>query len=172
LFLPGRCGSCGERISVVYPLVELLTAFLFWLAVHILGWGWQTPLVFAFLSAMVVITFIDLEFQLIPDRISLPGTLVGLAASFLLTDPFSSFQTVGILNSLAGLLLGGGLFFIIASVSRGGMGGGDVKMMAMVGAFMGWKAVLLTTFIGSLTGSMVGIFLIIAKGGTRKTKIP
>lgn len=172
ILLRGRCGNCGERISLQYPIVEALTAFLFWLVLHLFGWEWHTPVLLTFVSAMVVITFIDLEFQIIPDKISLPGMLVGLVSSFFLPDPFALHQPVGILNSLIGLFLGGGLFYIIALVSRGGMGGGDVKMMAMVGAFMGWKAVLLTTFLGSLTGSLVGVFLMIFKGGTRKTKIP
>ncbi|NTU42870.1 MAG: prepilin peptidase, partial [Nitrospirales bacterium] len=172
LFLKGRCRGCGERISPVYPAVELLTGFLFWAVFLSFGLGWYTPLLFAFTAAMVVITFIDLEFQIIPDVISLPGALIGLASCLILPDPFSVFQPLGFLNSIVGLLLGGGLFYLIAIVSRGGMGGGDVKMMAMVGAFMGWKAILLTTFIGSLSGSLVGIALMIFKGGTRKTKIP
>ncbi len=137
-------------------------------------------------SSLVVITFIDLDFQIIPDSITLPGIVIGLlTASFLLPDPFSvnrltfSLQPsalntpiVGFMNALAGLVLGGGLFYLIALLSRGGIGGGDIKMMAMVGAFMGWKAILLTTFIGSLSGSLVGIFLIVAKGKGRKSKIP
>ncbi len=172
LLLGGRCSSCGERISPRYPMVEALTGFLFWAVLHTFGLGWQTPVLLAYVSAMVVITFIDLEFQIIPDKISLPGILVGLASCFFLPDPFALQQPLGLLNSVIGLLLGGGLFYVIALVSRGGMGGGDVKMMAMVGAFTGWKAVLLTTFLGSLTGSLVGVFLMLFKGGTRKTKIP
>lgn len=177
--LRGKCRSCKEPISLRYPLVELLNGLLYAAVVRSFGPGWHTPLLFMLVSALIVITFIDMDFQIIPDSITLPGVVIGLvSASFLLPDPFSILHSdsvlsiVGFKNSLAGLLFGGGLFYLIAVLSRGGMGGGDIKMMAMVGAFMGWKAIFLTTFIGSVTGSVVGIFLIIAKGKGRKTKIP
>jgi leader peptidase (prepilin peptidase)/N-methyltransferase len=126
-----------------------------------------------FCSALIVITFIDLDFQIIPDRITLPGILIGLiTGSFLMPDPFMRYSLLGIKASIIGLLAGGGLFYAIAVLSRGGMGGGDIKMMAMVGSLMGWKSVLLTTFLGSLSGAVLGIFLMIAKGKGRKTKIP
>ncbi len=121
----------------------------------------------------MVITFIDLDFQIIPDRITLPGIPLGLlAGSFLMPDPFMRASLLGFKASVIGFLAGGGLFYAIAVLSRGGMGGGDIKMMAMVGALTGWKAVFLTTFVGSLTGAVVGIFLMIYKGKGRKTKIP
>src|SRR5208283_116764 len=161
ILLGGKCRNCRGQISFRYPLVELLNGVLYWAAVTSFGLGWHVPLICAFVSALVVITFIDLDFQIIPDPITLPGIVIGLlSASFLLPDPFGvhrlafslqpsalSLPIVGFMNALAGLLLGGGLFYLIALLSRGGMGGGDIKMMAMVGAFMGWKAVLLTTFI-------------------------
>lgn len=181
LFLKGRCGNCGEKISLRYPLVELLNGALYLSIFNYFGSGWHLPMLFAFASSMLVITFIDLEFHIIPDVITIPGIFIGLlSASFLLPDPFAyspiypftHLQVVGFKNSLAGLFSGGGLFYLIAVLSRGGMGGGDIKMMAMIGAFAGWKAVLLTTFIGSLSGSVVGIFLMAVKGKDRKTKIP
>jgi leader peptidase (prepilin peptidase)/N-methyltransferase len=181
IILKGRCRKCSGKISMRYPLVELLNGILYWSVLKYFGMGWHLLFLFAFVSAMIVIIFIDLEFQLIPDVITIPGVVIGiLGASLILPDPFvySSFYPfanipiVGFVNSAAGMLLGGGLFYLIAVVSKGGMGGGDIKMMAMVGAFMGWKAVLLTTFIGSLTGSLAGIFLMVFKGKGRKTKIP
>lgn len=182
IFLKGKCRNCGERISMRYPLVELLNGILYWAAFTHFGLGWHLPFVFAFVSAMVVITFIDLDFQIIPDVITLPCIAIGLlSASFLLPDPFIPslhysitplLSTVGFKNSIAGLFLGGGLFYLIAILSRGGMGGGDIKLMAMIGAFMGWKAIFITTLIGSLVGSIVGIFLMVFKGKGRKTKIP
>jgi leader peptidase (prepilin peptidase)/N-methyltransferase len=87
-------------------------------------------------------------------------------------DPFATYSLLGFVNSVIGLLAGGVTFYLIAILSKGGMGGGDVKMMAMVGSFMGWKGVFLTTLVGSLTGSLIGIGLIIFKGNGRKTKIP
>jgi len=184
LLLRGKCRRCGGKISLRYPLVEMLNGVFYWLLFIHFGAIWGLPLLFAFVSAMIVITFIDLDFQIIPDVISLPGIVLGvLGAAFILPDPFtvqSSYYArpiVGVVNSLAGLLAGGGLFYLIALIGgvmtkRDAMGGGDIKMMAMVGAFMGWKAVLLTTFAGSLAGSVAGIFLMAFKGKGREAKIP
>lgn len=177
ILLRGKCRKCGERISIRYPLVELLNGILYLAVFNSFGYGWHLPILFVFVSAMVVITFIDLDFQIIPDVITLPGIVIGvISSSFLLPDPFldinSTKTIVGFTNSLIGLFLGGGLFYLIAIVSRGGMGGGDIKMMGMVGAFMGWKSILLVTFIGSLLGSIAGIFLILLKGKGRKTRVP
>lgn len=172
ILLRGKCRKCGESISLRYPMVELLNGLFYIAALNNFGLGWHLPFLFAFVSAMIVITLIDLDFQIIPDVITLPGIVIGMiSASFLLPDPFN-VSVVGFKNSLIGFLLGGGLYYLIAVLSRGGMGGGDIKMMAMVGAFSGWKAVLLTTFIGSLVGSIFGIFLMVFKGKGRKTKIP
>jgi leader peptidase (prepilin peptidase)/N-methyltransferase len=122
---------------------------------------------------MIVITFIDLEFQIIPDVITLPGIVLGLAsAQFFVADPFSTHAILGFVDALIGCVAGGAVFYLIALLSRGGMGGGDVKMMAMVGAFTGWKGVFLTTLIGSVTGSLIGIGLMIFTGAGRKTKVP
>lgn len=173
VFLLGRCRACKARISFRYPLVEFLNAGLYVLVLWRFGPEWHTAVYFIFCSALVVITFVDLVFQIIPDRITLPGILIGLVAgSMLMPDPFMRYSLLGFKTSVIGLLAGGGLFYVIAILSRGGMGGGDIKMMAMVGALMGWKAVLLTIFLGSLTGAIFGISLMILKGKGRKTKIP
>jgi leader peptidase (prepilin peptidase)/N-methyltransferase len=173
LLLGGRCRVCRAKISFRYPLVELLNAALYVLVLWRFGLGWHTAVYFLFCSTLVVITFIDLDFQIIPDRITIPGIPMGLiAGSFLMPDPFIRYSLLGFKASLIGLLTGGGFFYAIAVLSRGGMGGGDIKMMAMVGALMGWKSVLMTTFLGSLTGAVFGISLMIFKGKGRKTKIP
>lgn len=177
LLLRGKCRNCGEKISLRYPVVELLNGILYVLVIYFFGFGWHLIPLFVFVSAMIVITFIDLDFQIIPDVITLPGIVVGVISSALfISDPiFNVYESdilSGLINSIIGILLGGGLYFLIAVVSKGGMGGGDIKMMAMVGAFLGWKAVLLITFIGSLTGSLVGILLMLFKGKGRKAKIP
>ena len=185
LLLRGRCRSCGMAISVRYPLVELLNGLLYLAVMHAFGIGWHLPFQFAFASAMIVITLIDLDFQIIPDVISLPGIALGLAgASLFLPDPFgpaggsfSASRLVGFWNSLIGAVAGFGLFYLIAVLGKAmaktdAMGGGDLKMMAMIGAFMGWKSVLLTTFVGSLAGSIIGIVLMILRGRERKLKIP
>lgn len=178
IFLQGKCKQCGEPISFRYPLVELLNGTLYWLVVHQFGPGWHLPFLLAFVSAMVVITFIDLDFQIIPHSITLPGIVIGLtASSFFLPDPFRAVSVVGFKNSLIGAVAGYGLFFLIAVIGkaltkRDAMGGGDLMLMAMIGAFMGWKAIFMTTFLGSLTGSVIGIFLMSFKGKDRKTAIP
>jgi len=173
ILLGGKCRVCKAGIAFRYPLVELLNAVLFVFVVWRFGFAWHTVIYGILCSALVVITFIDLDFQIIPDAITLPGILIGIVAgSLLMPDPFIRTSLLGFKASVIGLLAGGGLFYAIAVLSRGGMGGGDIKMMAMVGALMGWKSVLLTIFLGSLTGAVFGIFLMISKGKGRKTKIP
>jgi leader peptidase (prepilin peptidase)/N-methyltransferase len=173
IFLGGRCRVCKSKISLIYPLVEFLNAVLYVFILWRFGFAWHTFLYFIVCSTLVVISFIDLEFQIIPDKITLPGIPIGIIiGSFFLPDPFMRYNVLGLKASLQGFVVGGGVYYALALVSRGGMGGGDIKMMAMVGALMGWKAVLLISFIGSFIGSLVGIFLMIFKGKGRKTKIP
>lgn len=173
LFLGGRCRVCKARISLRYPLVEFLNASLYVLVLWRYGIEWNTLVYCILCSALIVITFIDLDFQIIPDRITLPGIPIGLlAGSLLLPDPFMRYTALGLKSSIIGFFAGGGLFYVIAVLSRGGMGGGDIKLMAMLGSFMGWKSVLLTTFLGSFAGAFLGLFLMLFRGKGRKTKIP
>ncbi|MBI4839310.1 MAG: prepilin peptidase [Nitrospirae bacterium] len=179
IFLGGKCRACGSGISAKYPLVEFLNAFLYVLAVwRFPNISWHLPAYFVFISAMIVITFIDLEYQIIPDRITLPGIPIGLIlGSLMLPDPFFRWEALGFKASGIGVLLGGGLFYLTAIVGtavfkKEALGGGDIKMMAMVGGFLGWKGVLLTTFLGSLFGSLIGLFLIAVKGREWGSKIP
>jgi leader peptidase (prepilin peptidase)/N-methyltransferase len=185
LLLGGKCRSCGMSISARYPLVELLNGLLYASVLYSFGTGWHLPFLFAFVSSMIIITFIDLDFQIIPDVISLPGIAIGLVgASLVLPDPFGAPGTgssgtplVGLFNGLTGAVSGFGLFYLIAALGKAmaktdAMGGGDLKMMAMIGAFMGWKSVILTTFVGSLAGSVVGIALMVIGRGERKMKVP
>lgn len=173
LLLAGKCRVCGSAISLRYPAVELLNGLLAVFVVYRFGFGLHSLVFGVLCAALIVITFIDIDYQIIPDAITLPGILIGIVAgSFIVPDPFLRSTLLGFRNSVMGFLVGGGLFYLIAVVSRGGMGGGDIKMMAMVGALMGWKSVLLTIFLGSLTGAVFGIFLMVTKGKGRKTKIP
>lgn len=176
--LGGKCRYCKSSIPLRYPLVETINGLMYVLALWRFSIGWHTPALFAFCSAMIAITFIDLDFQIIPDSITLPGIVIGLiAGSVILPDPFERDSILGFKGALIGLLSGGGMFYIIAVLShiilrQEAMGGGDIKMMAMVGAFLGWKSILFTTFSGSLLGSVIGIFLMTFKGRGRKAKIP
>lgn len=170
LLLGGKCRHCREPISWRYPVVEFLNAMGYVLLLWKFG-PTALTLVYALLySALLVVTFIDLAHQIIPNEITLPGIVVGMiAASFILPQGFWS--------SFIGFLLGGGLFYLIADLShrilkQEGMGGGDIKLIAMIGAFLGWQSVLLTIFIGALLGSLVGLFLILVSGKGRKYPIP
>jgi len=154
LLLRGKCRSCGAKISWRYPLVEALTG-AFAVALYLqFGLTGSFFAFFAFVAALVVITFIDLDHRIIPDVISLPGIGIGFLLSFFLPNP-------SVTESLIGLLAGGGSLYLVAVgyqalTKREGMGGGDVKLLAMIGAWLGWKAVLFTLFFASLTGTLIG----------------
>jgi len=168
--LRGRCRYCKGSISLQYPLVEGITALSSLFLVIKFGPSLSYLFYFAFVAALIVITVIDLYHQIIPDAISLPGIGVGLLASLLI--PQITFS-----NSLIGVLLGGGSLFIVATFyqwlfKREGMGGGDIKLLAMIGAFLGWKAVLLTILLSSLIGSVTGILMMVVKGKDFKYAIP
>src|SRR4030042_2674312 len=170
LLLRGRCRYCKGPISAQYPLVEGITALSSLVLFMRFGPSLSYLIYFAFVAALIVITVIDLYHQIIPDVISLPGIGVGLLASLII--PQHTF-----FNSLIGILLGGGSLFLVATLyqwffKREGMGGGDVKLLAMIGAFLGWKAVLLTIFLSSLIGSILGITIIVLQGKNFKYAIP
>ena len=170
LLLKGRCRYCHSPISIQYPLVEGITALGSLILFMKFGLSLSYLIYFAFVAALIVITVIDLYHQIIPDVISLPGIGVGLLASLIIPQ-------ITFLNSLLGVLLGGGSLFLVATLyqwlfKREGMGGGDVKLLAMIGAFLGWKAVILTILLGSLIGSITGIIIMVSKGKDFKYAIP
>lgn len=170
LFLGGRCAGCRTRISLRYPAIEALTGILFVLILYYFSFSASTLVYWIFVSALVTITFIDLDHQIIPDVISLPGILVGFICSFFI--PWLSW-----LDSLIGILLGGGILLAIAwlyekMAKREGMGGGDIKLLGMLGAFLGWKAIFPIVFIASLTGTLVGVPLMLSQKGDAKLAIP
>ncbi len=170
ILLKGKCRHCHHPISLQYPLVEGTMALASLILFMKFGPSLSFVFYFAFLASLIVITVIDLYHQIIPDVISLPGIGVGLGASLLIPE-------ITFFDSLAGALLGGGSLFLVATVyrwlfKREGMGGGDVKLLAMIGAFLGWKAVILTILSGSLIGSIIGIAIMIMKGKDFKYAIP
>ncbi|MCX7794509.1 MAG: prepilin peptidase [Thermodesulfovibrionales bacterium] len=166
--LRGKCRTCGAKIHWRYPVVEFLNGILWLIIFNKFGdTPYSLPFLF-FASCLVVITFIDIEHMIIPDIITVPGTLIGIALGPILPDPFFRLVTLGFLTSLTGALTGFLLFFIIAVIGewifkREAMGGGDIKLMAMVGAFTGWKGVILTTFSGSLIGALAGVVVILSR---------
>lgn len=169
IILRGRCRHCGSRISFRYFLVELATATVFVLFFHFFGGGLIFWIYAALACGLIIATFVDLGHQMIPDEITLGGLGVGLALS-LIYPPLHGLTShkLSIFSSFLGALVGGGSLYIIGflgnlAFKKESMGGGDVKLLAMIGAFVGWKLVLLTFFISPLFGSIVGIVLKIKK---------
>jgi leader peptidase (prepilin peptidase) / N-methyltransferase len=155
LLLRGRCRSCKSRISPRYPIVELLTGGLALLLFLKSGWTTQFLIDFLFMSLLLVIAFIDLNTYLIPDVLSLSGIILGFGCSFV-------SERVSWIESLIGILLGGGFFYLVAlgyqlARKKDGLGGGDIKLLAMIGAFVGWPGAVFTVLTASLIGSVVGI---------------
>ncbi len=191
LILRGRCRSCGEPISWRYPAVELLNGLMYVWIFREFGLGGETLLVMALCSALIVITFIDLSHMIIPDVITLPGMIAGLMLAPLfmsaLADPLpfhlggllpnAGPYLKGFLNSFIGILFGAAPLFFIGWLwerlrNIEAMGGGDVKLMGMVGSFLGWKGALLTIMLGALAGSIVGIALILLRKHKMDKVIP
>ena len=164
LLLGGRCRACRGAISWRYPLVEAITMLVFFLSGARFGFTFEGLRAAVLASALVVVTGIDLDHRIIPDRITLPGIVLGLIGAW--------FLPPGIVSSAIGTVVGGGLFYAIAWASRGGMGGGDIKLAAMLGAFLGWQAGLLAIFLGVLAGGVVGVVLLVLRLRGRKDAIP
>jgi leader peptidase (prepilin peptidase)/N-methyltransferase len=168
--LRGKCRTCKEPISLQYPVVELCMALLSLALYHHVGLTLILPFHFLFLAALLAIIFIDIHLQIIPDKISLPGILIGFASSFF--NPLVSWQEAGL-----GILLGGGILYGVARsysllTGQDGMGDGDIKLLAMIGAFLGWQCLLFVIFFSSLTGSVVGIAAMFSQKKGGKTRIP
>lgn len=169
LFLRGRCRKCGVGVSIQYPIVELITGALFVLVI------WMTPpgplLATRLILVCILIALfgIDLEHQILPNAITLPGIAIGVLLS-LIAPP-------GWKDALIGVLLGGGVLYAVAGAyylwrREEGMGMGDVKMLAMIGAFLGWKAVLVTLVLSSFAGAIIGLALMALQRGTMKFALP
>ena len=163
IVLGGKCRDCATRISPIYSVIETVTAVLLLAGFFKFGLSFDFMVYAAVAPALVIITAIDIEHQIIPDVITLPGIALGLAVGT---------YTIGYADSLLGFFVGGGLFYLLAVLSNGGMGGGDIKYISAAGALLGWQKVLLVIFIGALLGSVVGVFQIAVQKKTRKSLIP
>lgn len=192
LYLKGKCFNCKEKISLQYPFVEIISGVLAVFLYGKYGLGLEFASYLVLCLSLIVITFIDLEFMIIPNVITFPGILIGFLFAALQTDwniffeviPAISGNNFGqiisatpILNSLFGIILGGGILFCIAYVYKlirkiDGMGMGDVKLLAMLGAFLGPGGVVFIIFVSSLIGTVVGVSLMIYYKGTMKYAIP
>jgi len=170
MLLRGKCRDCGGKISWRYPLVEFIAALLALLLFLKFGLTLIFLVFFVFTAVLIVITFIDLDHQIIPDIISLPGIpIFFLLAVFVVKIPWK--------DALIGLLIGGGVLFAIAFVyelvtKREGMGGGDIKLLAMIGGFLGWKSLMFVLLFSSFSGAIVGIAAMIIKKQDMKYAVP
>jgi leader peptidase (prepilin peptidase) / N-methyltransferase len=165
LVLRARCRACAMPIPWRYPVVEAVTGALFGAAAWGFGPTLDAVVAAALLAVLVALTVIDLERQIIPDVISLPGILAGALANL-------ATGRVPWLESLLGIVVGGGVFLVIILASGGGMGGGDMKLGAMLGAFLGWKVVLLSVFVSVVIGGILAVALIATGVRGRKDPIP
>ena len=163
LKLGGKCRDCKESISVIYPIIEAITALLILVGFFKFGVTFDFLIYAVVAPTLVIITAIDIKHQIIPDVITLPGIVLGLVAGS---------YTIGYIDSFLGFLIGGGLFYLLAVLSNGGMGGGDIKYIAAAGALVGWQKVLLIIFISAFLGSFVGLFQIVVQKKSRKSLIP
>lgn len=170
LALRGKCRHCAAHISFRYPVVEFISG-IFAVGVFLkYGMGLETLIYYTFIATLLVITFIDIDHQIIPDVITLPGIPIFFAASFALPK-------ITLVESILGILIGGGSLFLVAWLyhlltRKEGMGGGDIKLLAMMGAIVGWKGVLFTIFVASAIGTLAGMLIIIKSGKTMKLAVP
>jgi leader peptidase (prepilin peptidase)/N-methyltransferase len=170
LLLLGRCRTCRAPISLRYPIVEAANAAGYLVILWQFGINGMSLFYAALYSALIVVAGTDLSHKIIPNAITYPGIVVGLLGAV-------TVLPVGIVNSLLGIAVGGGLLWFLLWVSpylfgKEGMGWGDIKLLAMIGAFLGWKPALLTIMIGSLIGSVIGIGLMAAQIIKRDEHIP
>ena len=162
IWLGGRCRYCGQRISLRYPLVELLTVLSFLLIFNKWGLTIAAGVGYIFTALLIITAFTDIEEGIIPDRITYPGIIMGLLLSF---------YTIGIRAAVIGLVLFGGILLGAALLSRGGMGGGDIKLAAVIGAFIGYEGSIITLFLASLMGGLWAVLLLLLGKANRKTAI-
>lgn len=168
--LRGRCRSCGARFSVRYPLVELMTAVLFALSYHYAGLSWTLLEYLIFVFGLVVCTFIDIDHMILPDEFTLSGIVIGLLGAAL--NPQREFM-----DAFWGVLMGGGFLWGMAYIyflltKQEGMGGGDIKLLAWIGAILGWKAIPFVIMSSAIIGSVIGLITARKQKAGLKTVIP
>jgi leader peptidase (prepilin peptidase)/N-methyltransferase len=169
IILRGKCRWCRQRISFRYPLVELITMLLFTLFLYRDGLTARLAVDWFLAAGLIAIFFIDWEFQIIPDKITLPGIIIGLLAALVVSPP-------GFVDALIGMVVGGGTLLFVAYAGqwlfkKEAMGGGDIKMAAMMGAFVGWQKILLVFFGGALVGMAVSLVWMAVSPKVRQERV-
>ncbi len=170
LILRGRCRYCATPVSVRYPVVEILTGLMALAAYYKAGLTPAGIILFVFLAALLVIIFIDIDHQIIPDVITLPGIILFFLAA-VITHQLTWLESLGGIVAGGGSLYGVALFYKLLTKTDG-MGGGDIKLLAMIGAWCGWQGVLITILLSSLTGTLVGMILMVVQQKNLKLAIP
>ncbi|HBV97066.1 MAG: peptidase A24 [Peptococcaceae bacterium BICA1-7] len=165
VLLKGRCRHCGTVFSIRYPAVELLTAAFFFAVYRHWGLGWQTISMWVFFSALVVVSFVDFDTLLIPDRVLITAVALGAPALWLTSKE-------RLLDGVAGFFGAGLIMLAISLAARGGMGGGDVKLSAAIGFFIGWPDVLVVLFLSFMIGALAGAVLLALGKKKRKDAVP
>ncbi len=170
LILAGRCRHCGARIPFQYPVVEALNGLGYVGILWVFGPSWEAMVYGVLYSLLLVVAGTDISHKIIPNVITFPGIVIGLISA-------ATILPLGLVNGLLGLLVGGGILWLLAWASpylfgKEGMGGGDIKLLAMIGAFLGWKPAVMTIMVGSFLGSLVGLTLIASKVIKREDYIP
>jgi leader peptidase (prepilin peptidase)/N-methyltransferase len=179
VFLRGRCRACTQPISPRYFLIEFLMGVMALALYYQFGLGFEFLVGFVFIAALIVISFIDLDVRIVPDVISLPGIACGLMLSVVGSFVIGSDDDFlpSPISSLIGIIAGGGFLLATAWLYEkftgvDGMGGGDIKLLAMIGAFLGWPSIPTTLFIASLVGSVVGLTCMLVTGAGRRLALP
>ena len=170
IFLKGKCAYCGEKISIRYLVVEFLSGIFLIINYNLYGFSFNFFFYTVFIYLTIIVIFADLKYMIIPDEVTIGGIIIGFIMSF-----FSS--SISWQQSLLGILIGGGILYVVIILfyiitKKEGMGGGDVKLLAMIGAFLGIKSIFFVIFVGSLLGLIVSIpFMLIKKKG-KDSQIP
>lgn len=168
LFLRGRCRGCGGRISARYPVVELLNGALWYLCVRAVGLTAFLVPALALVTALLVASFIDIDTQEIPNGVTIFILIVAV-----LWNVYAAFEGYGVLlQNVVGFFTASGILLVLAIISRGGVGGGDIKLMAACGLLLGWKNMLLTLAVASILGVLVMVPVFLIKRLRRGTPIP
>jgi leader peptidase (prepilin peptidase)/N-methyltransferase len=170
ILLGGKCRHCSDRISFQYPLVEAFFGLMSWVLFIRYGLSYQYFLLLLFIGLLIIISIIDLYHKIIPDLLSIPGIIIGFGASFLLARTHWA-------DSLIGIIAGGGVLFLVAVIferitGKEGMGGGDVKLLAMIGGWMGWKSLPFILLMSSFSGVLIGGGALLLSGKSHRTRIP
>lgn len=181
ILLGGKCRFCHKRISLRYPLVEFLTALVFLWFYNIFGLTYDFFVYVLFVSAMIIATFVDLKHRIIPDEVSVGGVIIGFILSTIkgVSLKPAAFEFQPMLDSFLGIIIGGGIIYLAGAIfdlfyfkllkrpaiqgETESMGGGDIKFLAMIGAFLGWEKAVLTFFIAPFFGAVIGVINLLVK---------